>query len=143
MIAGASGLALFIFMFVGWFGLKVEAGGFEAETTANAWEWFSFIDILLFLAAIVAVALAVLRALGNVPTLPYPPAMIVAIAGAVALVLVLFRLIFPGDAGTDADGVEATRKIGVFLGLIASAGIAYGGYTAMNERANGEASPAA
>jgi predicted dienelactone hydrolase len=36
-----------------------------------------------------------------------------------------------------------SRKIGVFLGLIAAAGVAFGGYTAMNERGSGTGPPAA
>ncbi|MEJ7714161.1 MAG: hypothetical protein WKF40_00015 [Thermoleophilaceae bacterium] len=32
--------------------------------------------------------------------------------------------------------VEVGRKIGVFLGLLAAGAIAFGGYTAMNERAD-------
>ena len=40
------------------------------------------------------------------------------------------------------DAIDFSRKIGVFLGLIAAGGIAYGGYTAMNERASGAAPPA-
>jgi len=140
MIAGVGGLLLFLFMFLKWYG--VEADGVEL-VAGNAWESFSFIDLLLFLAALVAVAVAALRAAGKLPALPIPAGQIVAIAGAVAVVLVLFRLIFTPGGGEEVAGVEfdITRKLGVFLGLLASAAIAFGGYTAMNERASGEAPP--
>jgi len=140
MIAGVGGLLLFLFMFLNWYG--AEPDGVE-PVAGNAWELFSLIDLLLFLAALLAVAVAVARAAGKLPELPIPPDQIVAIAGAVAVVLVLFRLIFtPGD-GEEVAGVEleVTRKLGVFLGLLASAAIAFGGYAAMNERASGEAPP--
>ncbi len=138
MIAGVAGLLLFLFMFISWYGIDGFDGGF------NAWESFGFIDILLFLVAALAIAQAVLRATGKMPTgLPVPPATIVAIAGAVAVVLILFRLIFtPGDEDVFGVEIDITRKIGIFLGLLAAAGVAFGGYTAMNEREKGEAPPA-
>ena len=143
MVAAASGAVLIFVMFVfDWFGYDDVPGG------ANAWEWMSFLDIVLFLCALVAIALAGIRAGGSMPQLPWPPGMIVASAGALAVLIVLFRLLFPGDgpaeelaAGFNVD-LDATRKIGAFLGLIAAGGMAYGGYTAMNERASG-AAPAA
>ena len=141
MIAAVSGILLFIFMFFDWYGVSVEgAPGFDASAGGSAWAAFGFIDILLFLAAAIAVAVAVVRALGAMPNLPAPAGQIVFIAGVVAVLLVIFRIIFtPGTEDTGVPGVEIeiTRRIGVFLGLIASAGIAFGGFTAMNERTSG------
>ena len=83
--------------------------------------------------------------MGNIPGgLPAPPGMIVAIAGAVALVLILFRILSLPGPDIDIEGVDFGRKIGIFLGLIAAGGITFGGYTAMNERAGSAgAAPAA
>ena len=132
MIAGASGILLFIFMFIGWFG--PERGFFSL----NAWGSFAFIDILLLLACIVAVALPALRATGAMPGgLPMAPGQLAAIAGAIAFVLVLFRLLVPPDFGP----VELDREIGIYLGLLAAAGIAVGGYLARSERTSGSAPP--
>ncbi len=142
MVAGASGLALFIFMFFPWYGLKTEVEGLgEVEgVNGNAWEVFSIIDILLLLVALLAVGMAVARAAGAMPAdLPAPAGMIVALAGALALLLILFRLISAPDPDITGDAVDLSRKIGVFLGLIAAAGITFGGYTAMNERKGGHA----
>ena len=143
MVAAASGAVLIFVMFVfDWFGYDGVGGG------ASAWEWMSFLDIVLFLCALVAIALAVMRANGSVPVMPWPPGMVVASAGVLATVIILFRIIVPGDgpldelagiAGVDPD---ATRKIGAFIGLIAAGAMAYGGYAAMNERASGVAPPA-
>ncbi len=52
--------------------------------------------------------------------------------------LILFRLLVVPDGGVDVEGVDFSRKIGIFLGLIAAGGITFGGWTAMNERASGE-----
>jgi hypothetical protein len=137
MIAGISALALFIFMFLPWFGVdSVEGFGVgDVGVDANAWESFSLIDILLFLVSAVVVGLVLARAAAAMPDLPQPPATIIAGAGALAVVLILFRLIVTPDFDTGGFGVDVDlgRKIGVFLGLIAAAGIAYGGWRAMNE----------
>ncbi len=129
MVAGVSGLLLFLFMFVDWYGV----GG--ALIGLNAWQAFSLVDLLLFLVLAAAVALPVLRATGAMPALPpATPGRVVAVAGALAFIVVLGRLLIPPFA-TD-------REIGVFLGLLATAGIAFGGYTAARERTTGSAPPA-
>jgi len=145
MVAGASGLALLIVMFFPWYGIKTEFEGLgDIEgANGNAWEVFSFIDIILFLVALVAIGMAVARAAGAMPSqLPAPAGTIVAAAGALALLLILFRLISAPDPDVTGDAVDLSRKIGIFLGLIAAAGITFGGYTAAKERASGEAPPA-
>ncbi len=143
MIAGASAFALFLFMFLPWYGLEASTsvpGGSDLSFSgadANAWEAFSFIDILLFLVVIVSIGIVVAKAAGSLPELPQPPAQILLGVGVLALLLVLFRLIF--TPGEDVSGfgveIELTRKIGVFFGLLASAGIAYGGWRATSEPA--------
>ena len=138
MIAGIAGLVLLIDLWFKWYGVEVEGpggalGNLNIGVSANAWESFGLIDIILFLVALIAIGVAVMRALGNMPDMPYPPATIVAIAGAVALLLIIFRIIdSPVDTG-GVEGVDATRKIGVWIGLLAAAAITYGGWRAMQE----------
>lgn len=130
MVAAASGVALFIIMFLPWYGVDIGIG----TDSLSAWSAFDFIDLLLFLVAVAAVAIPLARAYRALPrNLPLPPAQIVAVAGAMATLLVLFRIVeLPfGDEAV----VEISRKVGVFLGLIASLGIAFGGFTAMREPA--------
>lgn len=134
-IAAGSALALFLFMFLPWYGLG-SVGGFDVSGVggdASAWEIFSFVDILLFLIAVAVVGLVLAQAAESTPDLPRPPATIIAVLGGAAVVLILFRLIFAPDVGDDVVDVDLTRKIGIFLGLIAAAGIAYGGWRAMSE----------
>jgi hypothetical protein len=138
MIAGISALALFIFMFLPWYGIDavggVEVGGFGIDTDVNAWQAFSFIDLLLFIVSIVVVGLVLAKAAEASPDLPAPPATAIATLGGVAVVLILFRLIFAPDGTGDVDiDVDVGRKIGIFLGLIAAGGITYGGWRAMQE----------
>jgi hypothetical protein len=138
LIAGASGLALFIIMFLSWFGApgevetqfgEVDVTGFAeaagVDTTFNAWQSFDFIDIILLLTVIAAVGLAVMAAAGSSVNLPVAASAITTGLGVLATLLVLYRII---DPPFDAD-----REFGVFLGLIAAAGVAIGGWLAMQE----------
>lgn len=134
MIAAVSAIVLFIVMFFKWFGFDVggdvaglaASAGVELPSASfNAWQSFGFIDIVLFVTVIVAVGAAVMKANSQSVNAPVAVSAIVAGLGILSVVLVLFRIIDPpADAG---------RKIGVFLGLIASAGVAYGGWLSMQE----------
>ena len=130
-VTGASGLALLVFMFFPWYAQDVGLG----PENLSAWSALAFIDLLLFLVAALAIAMAVARAAGAMPRdLPASPGTIVAAAGALAALLVLYRIVeLPSPDIADAD---ISRKFGVYLGLIAAAGIAFGGATATKERAS-------
>jgi hypothetical protein len=146
LIAGTSGVALLVFMFLPWYGVDVNVAGVgSASGDANAWQALSFIDILLFLVALAAIAYAVTRATGSLPP-DMPAAMAVAGAGGLAVLLILFRIIdLPTPDLPDIldDSVDFGRKIGIFLALIAAAGIAYGGWRSAGEApATGPARPA-
>jgi hypothetical protein len=138
-IAAIAGIALIIIMFAfDWFSLKsagTSVGNFSVGSVtvgANAWESFGFIDIILFLAALSAIALAFVRA--NDQRIDVPLSTIVTALGALGTLLVLFRILSPPDfnAPTGLD-LDTGRKIGVFLGLIAVAALTYGGWQAMQE----------
>lgn len=157
LIAAISAIALLIFMFFAWYGVDSisasgfgfeqeisgeqleEFGGAGGETSANAWEAFSLIDILLLITILGVVGLAVARAMGSAIDLPIAPSALIAGLGGIAFLLILFRLIVAPDAagsdipaGVEVD-VDVSRKIGVFLGLLAAAGMAVGGWLSMQE----------
>jgi hypothetical protein len=131
-------------MFFSWFGVDVgeavdipagipediaeqaaEQAGVDVDTTANAWQAFDIIDLILLLAVIVSVGVAAIDMSGASVSLPVAGSAVVTWIGALAFLLVLYRLINPpGELG---------REIGVWLGLIATAGITYGGYLGMQE----------
>jgi hypothetical protein len=119
LLAGISGGLLFIVMFLPWFGPEV------GDQTVSAWEAFDFIDIVLFLAVIAAVGLVVLAAAQSSVQLPVAASAITAGLGILGALFVVYRVIEPVD--------DATRKYGLFLGLTAVAGIALGGWVAMQE----------
>ena len=136
-IAAASAIALLLIMFIfSWFG--VDAGG--ASAGINAWQSFGFIDLVLLITIAAALALAFIKANASTVNTPVAVSAIVTGLALLSVLLVLYRIINPPDFGlgalADAAGVDGpgiSRKIGVFLGLIATAGIAFGGRTAMQE----------
>lgn len=141
-IAGISGVALLLIMFIfKWFGLSANLGDFgglggsNAEVTRNAWGSFGFIDIVLFVTLGAAIALAAIAASESRLNMPVALSAIVAGLGILSVVLIVISLISPPNfSGIDLpNGVDKTRKIGAFLGLIAAIGVAYGGYMAMQE----------
>jgi hypothetical protein len=135
-IAAVSGIALILIMFIfKWFGLKVGVTGFgSVEGSRNAWGSYGFIDIVLFITVVAAVGLAAIKASEAEAGLPVAASAIVAGLGALSVVLIIISIISPPDFGAgDISGVDHTRKIGVWLGLIAAIGIAYGGWRAMQE----------
>ena len=142
LIAGVSGVLLFIFMFFSWFGVDVESAipagipedianqaieesGFD--TTVNGWDAFSIFGVegILILAMLAAIGFAAIDLGGASVSLPVAGSAITTGIGALAFLLVLYRLINPPD--------DLGREIGIWLGLLATAGITYGGYEGMQE----------
>jgi hypothetical protein len=152
MIAAVAAIVLFIVMFLSWYsvegfddetqeqaeaaielaeeqGLDVPDGAQDAVDDASsisAWDAFDLIKIVMLLTIIAAIALAAMSAMGSQVNLPVAMSAIVAGLGILTTLLVLYRVIDPPAEGLD-------RSYGVFLGLLASAGIAYGGWRAMEE----------
>jgi hypothetical protein len=128
-IAGISAVILFFDMFIfDWFGfgsVDTAIGEIDIGGGFNAWQSFDFIDIVLLLTVGVAIGVAVMAANASKGSLPVAGGALVAGMGILSTILIIYRIIDP-PSGAD-------REIGVFIGLIAAAGIAYGGWTAMEE----------
>ena len=124
-------------MFLGWYGApEIETGipGLDVEgiaeaagidTSVSAWQAFDFIDIVLAVTIVVAVGLALMSAMAQTVALPVAASSITAGLGILSTLLVLYRVI---DTPYDLD-----RKFWLFVGLVLTAGIAYGGWRAMQE----------
>ncbi|MDQ4071714.1 MAG: hypothetical protein M3088_02410, partial [Actinomycetota bacterium] len=107
-IAAVSGVVLFGLLFASWL---------ENE---NAWQLFDIVDVLLVVLALAAVALPLAKAMGREPVARASvPAMLTRI-GIVTLTITATFLI-------EAEDLE--RELGIFLAVLASAGILYGGLT--------------
>jgi hypothetical protein len=135
VLAGASGLVLFIVMFLPWFGLDeaVDLPGASGTITAegrglNAWEAFRYVDVILFLTAMAAIALLVARAAHAMPRWRVPLPLIVTALGALAALLIVYRLIDPPSIQAPLSGgdAEVGRRLGIYFGLLAAAGITFG-----------------
>jgi hypothetical protein len=129
-IAGASAVLLFIFMFFDWFSVDVE-GGLISVDVGNAWDTLDVIPIILMLAIVAAIAVAVIRLTDAVFEPSVSINAVVAILGGISVLLILYRIVSPPDAGI--SGIDVSPALGIFLSLLAAAGIAYGGYRAMQE----------
>src|SRR5262249_61333036 len=130
-ISSVSAILLFIFIFFACFGAKVEAEGFSGSVSGggSAWDVLDVIPIFLMAAIIVAVAVAVIRLTDADVEPPFSLNTLVAVLGGLAFLLILYRIISPPDiADFGGVSIETTRKFGIFLGLIAPPGIAYGRY---------------
>ena len=131
-IAGIAGIALILIMFIfDWFSVSAK-GGIGPSFGGNAWEVFDFIDIVLFITAAVAIALAVVSASATEVNAPVALSAVTAGLGILSVILIIFRIISPPDGGF-GDLIDVSTSIGVWLGLISAAAIAYGGWAAMQE----------
>jgi hypothetical protein len=130
--AGVGGIVLLVSLWLPWYGVSVNVRGFSASSDASGWEVFSTIDIILFLIALAAIVLVATKAAGQLP--PDVPVPLVLLGlGALALLLILYRLIDTPAPGDLPDEIDVSRKIGLFIGLIGAAGVAYGGWRANME----------
>lgn len=111
-IAGASGIALFIFLFFHWF-----AGG-------SAWQYFDIIDVLLAVIALTAVTVAGTKAMGN-RLFGENAGLVLGFLGTIAFSITLTFVLEGND-----------RKVGLWLSFFAAIGLLYGGWRVMHEAPN-------
>jgi hypothetical protein len=139
LIAGAGGIVLLVVMFLDWYaaGGRTEFQGQDIEISLGftAWQAFSVTDIILALTALAAIGLAVITAARRSPALPVAASVITTTLGALATLLVLYRIL--NQPGPN-DFVEV--KLGAFLGFLSVLAIAVGGFRSMRDE-EGEGAP--
>jgi hypothetical protein len=140
-IAAGSALVLLVAMFLDWFDPVVSGqvgriAYVSVSSGGSAWNSLGWLSLALMLAAIGAAAAAVLLRLRASAWKPaIPPAAWVAVLGGLATAMNLWLIIDPPGLGTVGGvTINATPQPGAYLGLLAAAGIAYGGYRAMGLR---------
>ena len=141
LVAGVSAVLLLAFMFVPWYGVKVALlrgpGATLVGADANPWDAFTVIDIYLLLTSLVALALVVFQMTQRAPAIPVSMSVVTTVLGAVAVVLILVRILDPpGVSGLPAlvaSRLERTVKPGAFLGLLSALGIAVGAWMSLRE----------
>jgi len=115
-IAVAGGIALIASLLLPWY---------DAPTgPLTGYEALTIIDVLLTLIALLALALGVLQATQDTPAKPVAFGVLSVIFGALAVLLVLFRLI-----DSPAAGLEV--RAGAWLGLVAALAITVGGWRSL------------
>jgi hypothetical protein len=131
-LAGVSGLALILIMFLfAWYTPKGVTGvnGFDAFDGLDDW-----IDIILVFTAFAGMALALVGPTSLRVELPVALSALVAGLGAIStLLLIVYLFATPSISLGGAQSVDTSLKLGEVLGLIASAGVAAGGWLAMQE----------
>ncbi|HEY5011086.1 MAG TPA: hypothetical protein VIK61_00070 [Acidimicrobiia bacterium] len=134
VIAG-SAIAFLIFSFFPWYG--------KGSYSRNGWSYFLFGIIPLLLAIIMVAQIAVSRFTETkLPDLPITWGQVHLIAGGLAAVLVLLKLII-GDKyglggsvlGVHLPSISLDRQFGIYLAFLASLGLAAGGFLKSREPA--------
>jgi hypothetical protein len=144
-IMGASGLLLFVALFLPWYelGQGIVTGPPDVlDAHASAWDAFTILDVLLALGALAAIAVVVVTVLESVPAVPIAMESLVTLLAIVLLLLVLFRLADPPDVtfleSTNVPGARSNvqdldRAAGAWLGLVGVLGVSVGGLLAMRD----------
>ena len=138
MIAAAGGIVLlFSMFFLDWYEVAASVNTPFGDVSVagggvGAWESQGFTgtiaDLVILAAALTAIGLAVVTATSRTVAIPVAASALTAGLGIAAFVMVLLRMVFqPGPN----EFVEL--RFGIWLALIASAVIAYGGWEAMKE----------
>ena len=138
---GGGGVALFIFLFFfDWYGASYKGPaavgpGLGVSQGFTGWHTFTNSRWIWLLTIIVAIGAAVLVAGQRKLDLPVQPSAIVAALGALSTLLILYRIVHHPAGGASFAGGSFSYgiKIGIWLGLIASAVITYGGYLKLGE----------
>jgi hypothetical protein len=141
-IIGGSAILFFIFLFFfKWFGESTSGASISgvnvgaANASYSGWHTFSnsrWIWLITIVVALVAVAVS-----SGALKFQSPVQLSVAVAGlgALSTVLIFYRIVHHPSASASYGAFHVTVgiKIGIWLGLIAAAGVTYGGYLAMQD----------
>ena len=128
LVAAGGGLGLLVASFLPWY----SSGGQDA----TAWQAFSVTDLFLAAAAIAGLSVGIVVVFRLSVSYPIAGCAVATLFGAIALVLIVIRLLDPPGEGLD-------REFGAWLGLVCAAGITVGGYLGMQDQAAGRAPSAA
>jgi hypothetical protein len=123
LVAAACGLLLIISLFLNWYSRDTNIAGAVVSQTWTAWQATPVIASVLFVVGVVALVAPAVSGRFRADRMAM-------LAGALGLVLVLFRIVdlpLPDIDLQGSDEADSNRAAGLFLALLATAGIAYGG----------------
>ena len=130
-LTGLAGLVLLGVTFLDWYEADhrvfIQEPGynnvFTAQGPVNAWEAFSVLDVLIAVAAAMAIAVALMAALHNTPAVSLAIASLLLTVGLILVIALVVRVIAIPDVtldGVTAPDEDVSRSIGLWLGLGAS-----------------------
>lgn len=143
LLPAAAGLALIAAMFaLDWFGpgetvargfeeareIQEQFGGPEVmipDVSENAWDALGLVKLVLVAAGLCGIALTLVRMSSDPPVSRLAMAAVATGVGTLATAIVLYHLVNPPG--------DASREIGVFVGLLAAGGVAVGGWIALED----------
>jgi hypothetical protein len=123
LVAGVGGVVLLVALFLPWYGGEV-----------TGWEALSVIDVLLGLAAVVAIAVPVVTAASSGPAKPVAVAVIASVLTALAVLVVAFRLV-------DDPGPHSQLRSGAWIGLVGALIAFAGAFGALKDESTPGAVP--
>ena len=133
MIAAVSGLVLIISPFLEWYNVSAKNSIVSFSVGGSGWDALSWVPWLITLIGLIAIGIAVARAMNMMPPqLPATPGFILLALGALATIFVLFRLLVTPDAGASSSLVDVGRSFGLFVALLGAIGVTVGGWLTWN-----------
>jgi hypothetical protein len=118
LVGAAGGLGLLVSLFLTWY-------TFDDTWPTSGWGAFSVTDIVLAAAAVVGMSVAACVLFRISVSYPVAGSSVAAGFGAVAVILIVIRLINPPDSG------HVDLEYGAWLGLVCAVAITIGGYLGM------------
>jgi len=123
-------VALIVSLFLPWYGVE------GAATTDTAWGAFAVLDVLLALLAAFGLGLAAAQLVPHLQPLAVATGSLTALIGLAACLLVLVRVLVLPDPATAAAG-EATRDVGLLVGVLSCLGVTAGAWLSMRDEGFG------
>jgi hypothetical protein len=132
-VLGLAGVAVLAVMFLDWYGVPEEILLYTGQSQFNAWEAFAVNDVILALAAVMAIATFVLTAAQPTAAVPLALGALTTLVGIIAFVLVTIRLIWPPDVFPEGAPFDTARETGAWIGLVAVAALVAGGLVSIRD----------
>ena len=127
VIAGGGAILLLVALFVlPWYSVHPAAPATSASVSLDGWNSLSTGRWILVVTSIVAIALVLVTAMRRSPAVPVAFSVFTSVIGAIACVLVLYRIVDPPTLG-----IGQTTQAGIYVALAGALAVAYGGYRSM------------